>query len=329
MVVGNRSHFLRMAALVALVVATLASCGGGTAARSDGPLVVVSTSVLGDVVAELVGDQATVEVLMTAGADPHDYEPSARTAARLREAEVVVTNGLGLEVGLASTLEAARNDGVVVVEVGEFVSALPFADDHPADDHPADDHPADDHGDHSHDSLDPHFWHDPNRVIEALPGLVDALTEAMPELDPERIEGRAAALADRLEALDAEIEAILTVVPDSRRLLLTNHHTLGYFADRYDFEIVGTVIPGGDTMASPSAADLAALVDLIEAHQLPAIFAEVAASSAIADTLAAEVGFEVVVVELFADSLGPADSEAATYPDMLRTNARRVAEALG
>lgn len=322
-----------MLAVLVLVAGVMGACGNDAERGGGGPLIVVTTSVLGDVVSTLAGDEVTVEVLMPPGTDPHDYEPSARTAARLRHAELVVSNGLGLEVGLASTLEAARGDGVVILEVGELVNALPFAASEPADpsaeDHDEDHgHEEDEGHDHDHGAFDPHFWHDPHRMIDALPGLVAAMSDAIPDLDSEQLEQRADAFEAELLEVDAEMESILAVVPAERRLLLTNHHNLGYFADRFGFEIVGNVIPGGDTMASPSAAELAALVGIVETHQLPAIFAETVTATAIAETLAAEVGFGVEVVELYTDSLGEPDSAASTYLDMLRTNAQRVAGAL-
>lgn len=327
--IGYRSHFPLLALLAALL---LGSCGGGGSggAERSTPLVVVSTTILGDVVANLVGDDAAVEVLIPPGVDPHDFEPSARQAASLREADLVVVNGLGLEIGLASTVESARSDGAVVVAVADMIDPLPFdlADQGHDHGHDGRDREGAEAQNHSHDGHDPHFWHDPTRMAQAVPALAAVLADAMPELGPAGVSERADDLVADLMALDAEVEAILAPIPSERRLLLTNHHTLGYFAHRYDFEVIGAVIAGGDTMASPSASELASLVQVIEAHEVPAIFAEVVSSRVLADTLAAEVGFSVEVVQLYTDALGSPDSDAPTYAAMLLTNARRVAEAL-
>jgi zinc/manganese transport system substrate-binding protein len=122
---------------------------------------------------------------------------------------------------------------------------------------------------------------------------------------------------------------ILDVVPAERRVLVTNHDALGYFADRYGFEVLGTVIPGGATLADPSSADLAELVATIQREEVPAIFAETIEPSVLAETVAAEVGDQVRVVELFTGSLGEEGSGAETLIDALIINARRIAEALG
>jgi zinc/manganese transport system substrate-binding protein len=129
-------------------------------------------------------------------------------------------------------------------------------------------------------------------------------------------------------ALDDEVRTILEVIPDERRILVTDHDALGYYADAYDFEVAGVVIPGGSTLAEPSSAELAELVEVIEDEQVPAIFANSANPTALVDAVAAETGTEVAVVDLFVDSLGPEGSGVETYQDMMRTNAQRIADAL-
>ena len=120
---------------------------------------------------------------------------------------------------------------------------------------------------------------------------------------------------------------ILAVVPPDRRLLVTNHDALGRFADRYDFEILGSVIPGSSTLAEASPAELEQLADDIEAQGVPAIFAEALESTDEATTLADRLGVDVVT--LYTDSLGEEGSGAETYPDLMRFNATAIADALG
>jgi zinc/manganese transport system substrate-binding protein len=306
---------------IALVLAG-AACADSSSPADDRPRIVATTSILGDLVSTIVDGDAVVEVLVPVGADPHDFEPSARQAASLRDAAIVVVNGLGLEAGLSSALEAARADGATLVEVGELIDPIPFGGGAHAHD---DDHLDDDdvHGD-----LDPHFWHDPVRTAEAVPKIVDALVVAAPQLDGPDVRERARQLVSTLLDVDAEVAAILEAVPPQRRYLLTNHDTFGYFADRYGFEVIGAIIPGGDTLASPSASALAELVHEIDEHDLPAIFAENIGSTDLARTLAAESGVEVSVVTLYTGSLGEPGSGADTYSGMLLTNARLIADAL-
>jgi zinc/manganese transport system substrate-binding protein len=289
-----------------------AGCGDGGGATGDRTLVITTTSILADVVADLAGDAATVESIMPNGADPHDFEASARDIARLRDADLVVANGLGLEEQLTAVLDRAEGDGVAVLRVAPAVDPLPFAEIPGHDDEHAGD-------------LDPHIWFDPIRMAAA----VRLVADRMDEIDPQGgWGGRADGVVADLETLDAEIREIVSVVPEDRRLLVTNHEVLGYFAARYDFRVVGVVVPGGSTLAEPSSRDLADLVAAIRDTGVPAIFTETTDSSALAESVADEIGRPIEVVELHTAALGDPGSEAATYIGMMRTNARAIAAAL-
>jgi zinc/manganese transport system substrate-binding protein len=286
--------------------------------------VVATTSILGDVVAAVADDCADVEVLMPAGTDPHDFEPSARQVAELREAAVVFAWGLGLEESLEAPLDAAAADGVPVVAVSEAVEPLPFgvgAHGQGAAHEEAEG--GDDHG-----SLDPHVWQDPVRMV----AVVDAIESALGDADacaPDDIEARAAAYRAELVQLDEGLAGVYGALSEEQRVLVTNHDAFGYLADRYGFEVVGTVIPSGSTLAEPSAADVVALAEAIREHGVPALFAETTADTALAEVLADEVGESIQVVELHSDSLGAEGSGAETYLELMRTNAERITGALG
>ena len=183
----------------------------------------------------------------------------------------------------------------------------------------------DDHEGHAHTGADPHFWLDPLRVAKAAHLIAEQLTALDPSID---WEGRAESYASELEALDEEIRSILAPIHAEDRKLITNHDALGYFAARYGFEIVDTVIPGGATLADPSSAELAALVERIQEEGVKAIFAETIESTALAEALAAEAGSDVAVVELYTGSLGEPGSGAEDLVGMLRVNAERIAEIL-
>jgi zinc/manganese transport system substrate-binding protein len=139
---------------------------------------------------------------------------------------------------------------------------------------------------------------------------------------------RADAYAGELLALDEEIRATLAAVPPEGRTLVTNHRSFGYFADRYGFDVVGTVIPGGSAQAEPSSAELADLVAVIEETGVPAVFGETSNPSTLPDAVAAELGEDVEVVDLYTGSLGAPGSGAETLIGMLRTDTARIAEAL-
>lgn len=295
---------------VAVLVVTTA-CGGVTSDDDDRLAIVASTTIIGDIVGQVVGDRADVEVLVPAGSDPHEFQPSARQVSMLQAADVVFVVGQGFEAGLADTLAAAADDGVFVAELGLQVDPLPFRWDA--------DEPLTDEG------LDPHFWMDPRRV-----GLAARLVgEVLSSLD-DRVDWPASARAyrDVLEGLEDEMRSALEVVPPASRLLVTNHETLGYFADRFDFEILGAVVPGGSTLGDPSSAALAELVSAMRSRGVDVIFTESIESDALARSVAAEVGPDAEVVELFTGSLGDAGTGAETLVEMLRLDAMRIADAL-
>ena len=155
------------------------------------------------------------------------------------------------------------------------------------------------------------------------------IAEALTEIDPSGDwMARAEAYAATLTELDAEIQDILAPIPHENRVLITNHDSLGYFADRYEFEVIGVVIPGGSTLADPSSAELAALVEEIVEEGVKVIFAETIDSTALAEAVAAEAGTDVAVVTLHTGSLGEPGTETDNIVGMLRSNALRIAEAL-
>ena len=329
--------------------------------------IAATTTILGDIAANVAGDDAEITVLLPVGADPHDFLASSAQVALLHDADLVVANGLLLEESLIDVLRAVEADGVRLFEVGELLDPLPFAagaghDDHDEDEGDGHDHDEgeghdedegghdhdegeghddeggehdhDEHGEgedegaeheHDHGSEDPHFWMDPLRVAKAAIHIADELNKIAPS--PSWAE-RAEAYAASLEELDAEIRDLLSSIPEENRKLITNHDAFGYFAARYDFEVVGAVIPGGSTLAEPSSADMAALVDAIVDEGVRAIFAETIEPSVLAEAVAAEVGASVEVVELYSGSLGEPGTDAGTLIGMLRLNAERIAEAL-
>jgi zinc/manganese transport system substrate-binding protein len=161
----------------------------------------------------------------------------------------------------------------------------------------------------------------------AADAVLAAIVEQVPALDTDAVRAQAARYIRALESLDAEVADTLAAVPQERRVLVTNHEVFGYFADRYGFDVIGAVVPGGTTGESVSAAQLAALADTVREHDVPAIFADTSSAGSLTRTLAAEVG-DVDVVELFSESLGAPGSGGETYIEMVRTNAQRIVAAL-
>lgn len=330
----NRLWSTAVAGTVFVGILTGCGDGGDEAAGEDRPTIVVTTSVLGDVVINVVGDEADVVTVMPVGASPHDFQASAQQANLMREADALIVNGGGFESGLVDVIAGAEADGVPTFEA--FTAITPqVAVDKPASEERSDDHAgaesahgeSDDHDDHDDGTADPHFFTDPVRMSDVVGELSDFLADAVPFLDSDTLAQRTDEYRAELSDLDDEINRLLDAVDQERRVLVTNHEAFSYFADRYEFDVIGTVIPGTSTGGGASAGQLAALVELIEREDVPAIFADTSSPARLAQTLADDVG-DIEVVELFSESLGPPESGGETYIEMMRTNAERIAGAL-
>ena len=313
------------------------------------PLIVVTTNILGDVVTSMVGDLFEVETIMPPGADPHVFQASAQQVNLMMEADLLVVNGANFEEGLLDVIESVESDGVMVLEAISFVEVIESDghddhddhDDHDEeghddhddhDDHDEeghddhDDHDEeghDDHAHHDHGGVDPHFFTDPARMASVVGGFTAFLVENFPDVDQESLLANSNAYLSELNSLDSEVEEMLSSIPEGSRKLITNHSVFAYFADRYDFEILGSIIQSSSTLDSASAKDLADLVSVIEDENVSAIFADAATSDALAQVLAEEAG-NIEVITLFTESLGEAGSVGSTYLDMVRTNGELI-----
>jgi zinc/manganese transport system substrate-binding protein len=310
-----------------------ASDGAGSdqavAPTLEGASVVVTTTILGSVVGDILtcaaGSDASMTVVMPIGADPHDFQPSSEQVAAMSTAELVVANGLFLEEGLVSVLENLETDGVNVLHIAELVDPLPFAEAHGDDHADHDDHADESADEHEHGDFDPHFWFDMQRMALAAELIGSELAIATGVGD---YEDCGVNVATEIRSAEADVVAILQTVPGESRVLVTDHDAFGYFADRYDFEVAGVVVPGGSTLSDPSSRELAELVKVIQRENVPAIFANTATGSDVVASLAAEVGRDITVIPLFVGSLGGPGSGAEDYISMMALNASLIADAL-
>ncbi|MGW9557399.1 zinc ABC transporter substrate-binding protein AztC [Nocardiopsis sp. NPDC055551] len=284
---------------------------GACSADDGGEGIVVTTNILGDITREIVGDQAEVTVLMKPNADPHSFGVSAQEAARLENADLVVHNGLGLEEGIARNVAAAEEAGVPALEVGANVAPLPYT------------------SDESEGEPDPHFWTDPARVLMAVDLITEHVVEEVDGADADTVRANAEAYITQVRELDAWMGEEFAALPDEDRRLVTNHHVFGYLADRYDFEVIGAVIPSGTTLASPSTSDLKDLSDAVAEAGVSAVFADSSQPDRLATVMAEEAGVEIEVVPLYSESLTEEGGGAATYLEMMRANTEAIAAGLG
>ena len=200
---------------------------------------------------------------------------------------------------------------------------------HDEDEHHDDDeeehHDEDEHG-HDHGEFDPHVWMDPTLVAMWAVEVAEVLSEIDPEHGAE-YDRRAGELVQELDDLDEWIAQRVAAVPRDHRVLVADHDALAYFAARYGFELLDSVIPGVSTASEPSARHLAQLREVIAEHAVPAIFVGTVVNPQVAQSVASDLGIEVVPI--YTGSLSEADGPASTYQDFMRTNVERIVAALG
>ena len=288
----------RPCALLALVVALAAGGCGGDAGSSGAALTVVATTTqAGDLVRAIGGGRLEVRQLLRPSSDPHGYEPRPSDARALADADLVVRSGGELDEWLEGLVKSAGGKAPTVNLI-DSVRTI----------------------DRPSGEVDPHWWQDPRNGERAAA----AVGRALGRRDPGgrgRYARSAAAYARRLRKLDAEIAACMAAVPDRQRKLVTTHDALGYFARRYDVELVGALIPSLSSQAQPSARQTERLVHQIEREGVKAVFPESSLNPKLERAVARETGARVGD-PLWADSLGPPGSSGATYTGSLAANAR-------
>jgi ABC-type Zn uptake system ZnuABC Zn-binding protein ZnuA len=287
--------------------------------------VVATTSIIGDVVAQVGGDAIALTVLMGPGQDPHSYTPAARDLTAVTNAHVIFSNGWNLEEGLANDLESI-GENVPVVPISANIAPLAFGEGEHEDEAAEHEEEA---TEHHHSGADPHVWFS----IHSVEQWVENVVQILSELDPANaatFAANAAAYQESLAELEAYTEAQLTAIPAEKRFLVTNHDTFGYLAHEYGFTVLGTVIPSTSTLSEPSARDLTDLIASMKEHNVCAIFTETTINDTLAQTVAAELdGCEnVSVVKLFTDAIGPAGSGADSYINMFRANVDAIVASL-
>lgn len=267
---------------------------------------------LADIAQNVAGDRLKVEALLPPGMDPHSFEATPQDMVALEQTPLLILNGCGLEEWMQNLMEGFLQGKEVIEACAGLQARTPDAEEGHSDEH-------------EHES-DPHFWLDPNNVIQYVENIRDGLVAFDPQ-GKDEYQRNAAQYITSLQDLDRRIRAMVAEIPPEKRLLVTNHESLGYFADRYGFKVVGAIIPSVSSGSTPTAQELSQLADAMRELQVNAIFLEVGANSQLARQIASETGIQVVS-ELYSHSLSGADGPAATYLMMMEYNTRVIVDAL-
>lgn len=283
------------------------------ASETDQLKVLTTTSIVGDVVSHIGGKFIELSVLLPPGTDPHNFDPTPQDVAKLAEADVIFANGAGLETFLDKVIENVEVGGKVVF-VSEGIDLLLSENNH-----------VEEGRSHADEEFDPHVWTNPKNVLV----WVDNIESKLIAEDPSKAEvykSNAENYKDELEALDEWIRNQVDMIPEENRKMITDHTFLAYFTSHYGFEQIGTLIPGGSTLAEPSAQELATIENLFDSYHLNVIFVGNTVNPALAERVAEDTGARLVF--LYTGSLGDPGSGIETYLDYMRYNTSAIVGAL-
>lgn len=292
------------------VILLLAGCSALPTPSQTGtpglPRVLVVETFITDMARQVAGDRLVVESLLPPDVAAHAYQAAPRDIIRVTRCDVLILNGGGIETFINTLLQNAGNHPLIITaSAGLIPRREPGLSDPQGD---------------------PHFWLDPNNVITYVNNIRDGFIQVDPAGEQTYTENAAAYIL-QLQALDTWIKTQVDLVPAERRQLVTNHDSLGYFADRYGFKVVGAIIPSFSDESAPSARQLASLIDAVRSSQARAIFLEAGANSNLAEQLAGETQ-AVIVTDLFTEFLSGRDGPAPSYLEMMKYNVTRIVTAL-
>ena len=271
---------------------------GNKSTQTTLPKVLAVESFLADITKNVSGSRLEIDTLVPLGLDPHSFEPSPGDIAKIAESDILITNGAGLEEWLKDSITGA-NEKIIIVECSKGLEGL---------------------------KGDPHFWLDPNLAKVYVQNIRDALIESDPQ-GKDLYNINAEKYTARLIELDKWIVEAVKKIPEGKRLLVTNHESFGYYADRYGFKVIGTIIPGSSSASSPSAKEISELIEKIKATGAKAIFLETGSDPKIANQVARETNIKIVT-ELYTHSITELDGPAPTYIDMIEFNTNEIVESL-
>ncbi|MBK9924347.1 MAG: zinc ABC transporter substrate-binding protein [Anaerolineales bacterium] len=301
--------------MMSIAALLLTACGSAPQSGRNASSVLASTTFLADIAQHVAGDRLKVESLLPVGTDPHSYQPTPQDVAKIADSPLLIVNGLEYEHFIEALLENSGGEKIVI-------TASDGLEPRHMEEHA--DEAGSGEGD-EHEAGDPHMWLDPNNVITYVQNIREGLTHFDPD-GAAVYQSNADAYIAELQALDAWIVEQVSQIPQEKRLLVTNHEAMGYFAERYGFTIAGTVIESFSSDASPSAGQMAGLIDQIKTSGARAIFLDASDNESLAKQIAEETGVRVVT-NLHLESLTEG-APAATYMDMMKDNVTLIVDAL-
>ncbi|MHB1377449.1 MAG: metal ABC transporter substrate-binding protein [Candidatus Humimicrobiaceae bacterium] len=271
---------------------------------------------LADIAQNIAGSRLIIYSLMPVGIDPHEFEPVPGDFARISKNKILIINGSGFEGWLEQMLKNAVNNNYIIDASKGLVNMINLQSKNNPENNKTSG------TEKKQSEIDPHFWLDPVYVIEYVKNISSGLIKIDPG-SKDIYELNSQKYITQLKDLDKWIQDRVSILPENKRLIATNHESLGYFADRYGFKIAGTIIPGFSTDASITAREFAQLIEIVRSSGVKVIFLDTGSNPNLAEQLAAETGIKVVH-NLYTHSLSDPGGEAATYIDMMKFNVNTI-----
>jgi ABC-type Zn uptake system ZnuABC Zn-binding protein ZnuA len=321
----SRCGTLSLCMFVLLVVVGCGEDDGAPTADSrGGPRVVATTTQAADLARNVGGPRVEVTSLLSPNTDPHGYELRPRDVDALTGADLVIRSGGDLDEWAVEAIESAGAEGKAITLM-DSVQTIEGGHGHEEEgEHAGEEESGKESHEEEEEEEDPHWWQDPRNAMKAVTAIETRLAKADPDARGEYAK-RADSYRAEIKALDEAVAACWAQVPRRQRKLVTTHDALGYYANRYGIEVVGTVIPSLSTTGQPSAGELAELVETIRREQVRTVFAESSVNSKVERAIADEAGARVGK-PLWADTLGPAGSDGATYLRSIASNTQAMVD---
>lgn len=303
----------------------LTACGGQEkkeASSNDKIQVMTTFYPMYEFTKQVVGNKGDVELLIPAGTEPHDFEPSAKDLAKISDADVFVYNSPELETwtdNLTDTIDTKKTE---IIQASKNITLMDGAEHDHEEAH--DDHDAKEHEEDGHDhDLDPHVWLDPVLAIKEVETIRDQLSKKYPE-DQATFEKNAANYIDELKTLDEDYQAGFKAAKN--KTFVTQHAAFGYLAKQYG--LTQEAIAGISPDQEPSPSRLSELKHYVDDHQVKVIYFEENASSKVAETLSKETGVKLKVLNPLESLTEKQIKNGEDYVSVMRENLDALKESI-
>lgn len=270
---------------------------------------------------QVVGDKGDIELLIPAGTEPHDFEPSAKDLAKISDSDVFVYNSPELETWTDNLTDTIDTKQTKIIQASKDIKLMEGTEHEHEEAHDHDTQEHEEHG-HSHE-LDPHVWLDPALAIKEVETIRDQLSKKYPD-DKAAFEKNAASYIDELKKLDEEFQ---TAFKDAKnKTFVTQHAAFGYLANQYG--LTQEAIAGISPDQEPSPSRLSELKHYVDDNQVKVIYFEENASSKVAETLSKETGVKLEVLNPLESLTDKQIKDGEDYLSVMRENLAALKESV-